>query len=524
METNLLIVADATVITCDPDNRSGRYSLLLQDGVITEIAGEAEPLWRRNPSATVVDAARKLVLPGFVNAHTHSEGILLREFTDGIPYARWDHAAGLREAVGLLCSAAWGEEVRALYLAAMAAHLQAGTTAIGEFPLAMGSAGVQLMLEAARRSGLRCVPALRTWEQIDEARGLTAQGQGCVIDVGTEEDLTVYSLERYVGAARDLGQPLMVHLAEVRERVETLRKNFQKHLLPLLAGYDALHADTLLVHLNHCTDHDLRCARERGCILTLCVRSAARKQTGYPLLRHLAGEDVRLCLGTDWGSVDMLGEMQFLHDLPLFVGGVPSYTPLEILRMATINGAHALGIAHETGSIELGKRADLVMFSLDHLHAPVPPPTARAEDLAALLLRRFSSADLTDVVVGGQPVLVNRHVEHVDEHDLAERLRGVWDRLQGVKPSLGDVRGVSSTDMPRGRIIPLVPRDRDFDAGEDPLDGARTARPEPPATHPVTNRTANLKPPPPRPAGERSGLTPELPSDVRRVFGEDDDS
>ena len=154
METNLLILADGTIITCDPENRAGRCSLLLQDGLITEIAEDSQSLWKRYPSATVVDAAQKLVLPGFVNTHTHSEGLLLREFTEGVPYSRWGHITGLRDAESLLCSPEWHDEVRALTLSAMATHLQAGTTAVCEFPLPLGGAGVRTMLEAAGRIGM----------------------------------------------------------------------------------------------------------------------------------------------------------------------------------------------------------------------------------------------------------------------------------------------------------------------------------------------------------------------------------
>jgi len=468
----------------------------------------------------VMNASGMLIIPGFVNAHVHSASLVLREVTVGVPLSGWKASARLREAVSRLLSPASSNDVMTIIRAATAAHVKSGTTAVAEMPVELEADVYRRFIAVLAESGFRSLSIVRTWDQLHAARELAAEGHAFAMDLGTEEDFTVYSLESRIHAAQEAGIPLFAHVGEMRESVEMVRRNFQKPLFHLLRDFGALHTDTLCAHMNHCTDADARVAREAGCTLTVCIGSAMAKQTGYPFLRALMSHDVRLAIGTDWGAFDVLAEVRLLAQLPSFMHGIPEFTAVELLRMATINGAETLGIGTETGSIEPGKRADLVLLKLDDIRIPPVSSPPSAENLAALLFRSAQPPAVSEVLVHGEFEVHNGVLVRQDEHALLadlHRLRQRWGiDAAGSAPSSGSEESQAAL-LARSNVLQLLPREPDV---------PQNASAAPSQSLPVQpqERTANLSTPKRRISPKRPAIHPELPKDVRRVFGEDDES
>lgn len=520
MEENVLIIADGNVLTCDPDNRAGSFTLVVRSGRIVEIGEDSAAIRSRYPGAAVMDASGMLIIPGLVNAHVHSASHLLREATAGVPLSGWKAHAGLREALSRLQSPVASNDVMTVARGAAAAHLKSGTTAVAEMPLEFEADVFRRAVAVLADSGLRSVTVVRTWDQLNAARELSAGGHAFAMDLGAEEDLTVYSLESRIHAAREAGMPPLAHVGETRDGVEMVRRNFQKPLLHLLRDFGALHPDTMCAHLNYCTEPDAQAAREAGCTVTVCVSSAMSKQTGYPFLRTFVSHDLRLAIGTDWGAFDVLAEARLLAHLPAFIHGIREFTSLELLRMATINGAETLGIGTETGSIEVGKSADLVVLRLDDIRIPALPSGAPAESLAALLVLAPHPPAISDVLVRGVFEVHNGALVRHDEGALLadlRRLRERWGMEAPAPTSLPDTDGGQASSAARAKVLQLVPREPDV-----PSDAAPSS-PHPASPHPQ-ERTANLSAPKRRVSPKRPAIHPELPKDVRRVFGEDDES
>lgn len=505
------IIANGFVLTCDPLNRAGRLSLLLRNGRIHEIARNADAFLTLHPDATVIDASQKLIVPGLVNAHAHAESLLLRERTRGRHAGLWKRDARLQEAAARLMVPESLDDLRMLYLYAYFSHLKGGTTLVGEFPPAVGDRGLVQILQAIDRTDIRAVVALQNWDQIQQARDLGATRPPLMISLGREEDYTVYSFEHLLRAAGELRVPVLAHAAEQREDMETVRKNFQKGFMAVLRDFGALRQNTLLVHLNHIPDDDVGFIDEAEAPVVICPRSAMMKQTGYPALRALLSARKRPCLGTDWGDVDMIAEMQFLHRLPLLLPGIPRIPPVEIVKMATIHGATALGLGDETGSIETGKEADLTFFTLHTLRAPLPRDTAGAQELSDLLLEALSSRDISDVMVGGEFYVARGQTLTVTEEDVAAGFRAMRERwFPAAIPS------PSPEELQRAKPAPLA-----VDAAGGSAAGFEQGLP---AIEQPTAAAPPSPPPPPRPAREvRTTALPELSKDVRKVFGDDEE-
>ncbi|HTY58876.1 MAG TPA: amidohydrolase family protein [Bacteroidota bacterium] len=457
------------------------------------------------PGAAVVDARSRIVLPGFVNAHFHGESVLLRAITRRSPYAAWKSLTGLREAEGRLLDPSSAQDVATLYRIAGYLHTRSGTTTVAEYPSPYAPRVLEAAAENFALAGLRSVFALRTWEQTEFFRNAPAGSPRHALSLGAEDDYTVYSLESLVRASAGTQFPLVAHLGETRADVDALRTRFKKSPLRILKDAGALTPATHLIHCNHVPDRDLDIIREIGSPVTLCVRSTVAKQTGYPLLRALASRDVMACLGTDWGETDLLGEIRVLRNLRKYVPGTPSFTPLELIRMATINGAHALGVSSHTGSLEVGKHADLVMIPSDDIRFPPLGAHPTAEQTAEIVTDYCDTGMISDVMVEGTFRVRDSADQRTDGAEVLRDFRILQDVFlpppARAQEGIG-AAGVPFLQPPAGEKAPLLGHD---ESGE----GA------------PRESGANIRPPGP-PADDTLQKFPVITKKIGKIFGEND--
>jgi 5-methylthioadenosine/S-adenosylhomocysteine deaminase len=450
------IIANALVITCDQQNRGGRYSLLVRDGRIAEIAESPDILSALHPQASVVDATNKLVIPGFVNAHFHTESILLQPRTDTLHFSLWHSDRQIQESTAALRQEENIDDLRNVYLMSYFRHLKSGTTCVGEFGPPVHGDSFASVLQCIERTEVKSVISLQTWDQIARAATITGGHHRFLVNIGREEDFTVYSFENQLRAAREANVPLLAHLGEQRSDAENVKKTFQKNILSVVHDFTAIRPDTVFVHLNHMTREEIALLSMADASAVICARSAAYKRTGYPALRFLAQERIRLAVGTDWARTDMLEELKFLHQLHLLIAGIPRFTPLQLVRMGTINGAHTLGLASEIGSIEPGKKADLTFFSLDDMRLPVIPDNPGTEELAELLVHHLSTRDVTEVMVDGEFYISNGTVMTLAEEEIVSRFRSTVEKITGGKERERPELPSSDLDATQPRIAPKI--------------------------------------------------------------------
>lgn len=526
MAENPVIIANGYVLCCDPTNRRGRFHLLVHDGRIQEIGGTLDLLTAQHPSAPVVDATDRVILPGFVNAHYHPHSFLFHEVTAGRPFSSWKNDRSLRDRVQSFLEPAHADQLGIIVRAALLANVKSGTTCIGELPPPVEARGFDLLLAAADTVGIRTVMMLQNWSQIARAREEKGSHHRFMISLGREEDYTVYSFENYVRSAKELGCSLVAHAGELRQNVDLVRKNFLKSLCTLFRDFGALQQSTLLIHMNHAGKEDAVLLAESGSTVALCIASAARKQSGYPFLRALAERPTRLCLGTDWGSVDMFAEMRFLLALPKLFAGMPVFSALDVLRMATIDGAVALGLGEEIGSIEVGKRADLTFFALDDVRCMPPCDGWNADQYAELILGALSSRDVVNVMVEGRFVVRDGRAALVNEEETIAEFRKVREVvLTGEERQEEQRHMVGSLGSPvvRPKTYAFATGDRVLNPeSEDFVEGIAFVKKPVPKTHIEEEQTKSSESSQhsaiPQPTGK-----PELSKNVKKVFGEDDD-
>lgn len=514
--TGTTIIANGTVLTCDAANRSGHLHIAIDKDRFVALSENLDSLLKEYPGATVVDATNMLIVPGFINAHYHGESFLLRHLTAGMHYALWDGDMHLAQARDRLHHSSGYDDVRRLYRASSVAHLLSGCVCVGEFPPLLDEGGFTHMMHGIRTTPLKSVMTLQNWDQVGWVRSAREKLLHGAVNIGEENDLTVYSLEKVVQAARELKLPIMAHLGERREGLDIIRKNFQKDALSVLRSFNAFRHDTVLVHANYCSEDDVMKVKDAGGTAVVCARSTAAKQTGYPSLRHFAKRHVRIALGTDWGHIDMMDEMRFMNQLPLVVPGLRMFSALEILRMGTINSAVALGITDDHGSIEAGKYADAVMFEMDGLRTPMYPGAA-AEALAGAVVNHFTTGDISALLVNGAFVIKEGRLSVEIAQHVTEDFMTTYNRFfpQGVP--------TRTTEYPHEETKNVIPFSTDPRAIQDEREGFEEGFTIVRRKGTIVEFDDTTPASPIRPTPQRGPVKPELPGNVRRVFGEDDD-
>lgn len=429
--SKLLIENIDYVVTIDDSASVLRnVSILIEDGVITAI-GDVDPA--KSEGAERLDGRRKLLLPGFINLHTHTPMTLLR---------------GLSEDVDLqgFLKRVWAAEGAAMdpqttYLGAQLGaleSLQAGSTT----QLDMYFHHVDTH-RGATSVGTRHLggptffdfpgPDNRTWEQrmayLDtwqqEIKEIGGPAVPSVVAPHGTYTVSEQHLADIVSVIKNWDNPLLtIHMSENVAENEDVIGRFGKTPTELLASAGGLDGAFPVVygHGVHLTESDRAIVRKANAAVAHCPGSNLKLASGALNWKLWHNDGVRVGIGTDGCSssndLDMWQAIRLTGLLARLTSGEPDTTPaIEVLRGATIEGARALGMGDLIGSVEVGKRADLQLINLDAAHlTPV-------HDVHALLVYAAGRGDVNDVIVDGELVLKNRKSTRIDEAELLHKSR-----------------------------------------------------------------------------------------------------
>jgi len=414
-----LVLSGGSVLTLDAQNRILlRADVRVRGSDIVEVAAAAEC----DPADEVIDCRDCLVMPGLVNLHTHVCAILFRGLAEDRPRSFWS------EFYAIPGAARYGTDDLAA-AAAVACHelLLNGVTCIADRYAHMDRIG-----EAIEASGIRAVlgptvsdsdgPAdWRTWEAVLERWG-TAPERRVHAGLAPHAPNTCSDelLRKCAREAERLGCRVFLHLAQSETEIAQLRaRGYEGALAPLVAnGLAAPHV--VAAHCIYLSESEIAAWPQHGIAIAHCPASNIKIE-GRTLALHRFVGKAAVGLGTDWAvsdnAMDLLAECRLAALVGKLKADDPAALPVEtMLRMATSEGARALGMSHLIGSVEPGKRADLVVFDLTRLQANP------RHDLAANLLYSMGTGCVRDVLVDGEVLVRNGRLTRADEAELARRL------------------------------------------------------------------------------------------------------
>ncbi|MBI1734601.1 MAG: amidohydrolase [Candidatus Rokubacteria bacterium] len=441
----MLLVRGALVVTMDPGRTIMRNGAVLVDGDRIRAVGPAAELARHAGITRVIGDDRGLVMPGLVNAHNHCFQTLYRGLGDGHALAEWSARTVYPLSRGLTRT----EAAAGAALACLEMALGGTTSFVDSHYIHVDPMTFDGVAEAVVASGLRALlgraavdgpavpepfreePALaerRAEHAIERWHGAAGGRVRVRPEALSERTASPAMVKAMAAVGRRTGTGFNMHLAESRQGVQHVRETHGVSSARLLERLDALGPDVLLAHGVWLDDGDIALlARSRTAVSHNPV-SNQYLAVGVAPVPALLANGVAVGLGTDGAvsndNLDMFAVMKACGLLQKVTTGNAAAVPAErIVAMATIDAARATGLGDEIGSLEPGKKADVIALSTDR---PDMTPLHRAYES---LVYAASPAAVDTVIVDGRIVVHEGRIQTLDDRSVLAEARAAAQRL-----------------------------------------------------------------------------------------------
>lgn len=440
-----MLFTNATIITMNPQRDIiSNGAIAVQENRIVAI-DKTPVLLEQYRDDEIIDVAGKLIIPGLIDTHVHLAQALIRGCADDMALIQW-----LCERVWVLQGNYTHDDGYVSARLCIAEMLKSGTTTFLESMLAHRY-GFDGIAQAVSESGIRACLAgivmdIGTYATQDEnsmhpglieSRATSLLGvldmhskwQGAANDRihvwfgprtpgGVSSEL--YREMSELAHQRDMG--ITMHLAEVEADKTFLNEKYGLSPVLYADSVGLLGPKSVMVHMVWLNDEDIDRLVSTKTTVSHNPSSNSKLASGVCKVPQMLAKGVNVALGCDGGpsnnDYDMIREMKLAAIIHKAVTHDPLIVPAEsVLEMATINGARSLGLEHEIGSLEVGKKADLVVIDLDRLHTtPSPNPVST-------LVYAATGGEVDTVVVDGKIVVRERQLLSMDEEEIKREAR-----------------------------------------------------------------------------------------------------
>lgn len=408
------------------------HSLVIDGGLVRDLLPSAAAR-ERYQAKHRVRLPHHLVMPGLVNAHTHSPMTLFRGLADDLPLMDW-----LNQHVWP-AETRWVSEtfVRDGSRLAIAEMLRGGTTCFNDmyfFPETTARIASDLGMRAVVGLILVDLPTVYAKdadEYLDKAIQVHDQVRhdplvSTMFAPHAPYSVADQALRKVAVLAEELDIPVHMHVHETADEVAGSLAQHGRRPLQRLDDLGLLSPRMTAVHMTQLDANEIRRAADCGISVVHCPESNMKLASGICPVQALADAGINVALGTDGAAsnndLNMIGEMRSAALLgKIGHGEASAVSAWQVLEMATINGARALGLDHRIGSLETGKAADLAAVDLHHLETqPVYNPVSQ-------LVYAAGRHQVSDVWVQGRHLVRDGQPVGIDMPDLMSRTQD-WQR------------------------------------------------------------------------------------------------
>lgn len=432
-----LIVQGGIVVTMAEGQSPIREGCIrIREGRILSVGAEASP-GPVQDAVDILDARDGLVLPGLVNAHCHTAMTLFRGFADDLPLQEWlfEHIFPAEARFLNPETVYWGTLLGCLEMMA------SGTTCFMD-----GYFFQEAAVEAVDQAGLRALlaqgiidfpaPGVERPEEnlavgrafLERAFGVSERitpGLFCHSPVTCSEK----TFQEAAALSRGFGVPLQTHLSETRQEVDDILARTGMRPAFYLDAIGVLSEDLVAAHAVHVSPDEIALLAERGVRAVHVPESNMKLASGNAPVQDMLDAGLCIGLGTDGcasnNDLDLFREMDVAAKLAKAATGSPeSLDAQTALSMATRGGAGVLGMAEEIGTLEAGKRADLIVLDLNHPHLqPLYNPWSTVVYSAC-------GADVRHSVVNGRVLMKDRQFQTLDAEEVMARVSEISRAVQ----------------------------------------------------------------------------------------------
>lgn len=424
-----ILIKNGILVTMNPQREMFRGSLYIEDGLIREVGSD------RESADQVIDADGKLVLPGFVQTHVHLCQALFRGLADDVDVVDW-----LKGRLWPLESAHDDDSISASAYLGMAEMIAGGTTTVLSMETSLHTDAV---FSAIKDVGMRTftgnammdvvepgteMRGLNTEESFQESKHLFETWHGAAngrihfaIMPRGARNCSPELVERSRKFAADNGLLIHTHVSENGPLSARLKKETGLTDMELLEQQQIACERLVIAHGVWLSERDMEIIRTRNVKIAHCPSANLKLASGFARVPEMQVTGITIGLGADGApcnnNLDMMTEMRLASLIHKPRCGPTSMDAYHILEMATIEGARCLGIADQVGSLEVGKRADVILLNHDGLHCT--PMTG--VPMSSKIVYSLGRSDVDTTIIDGEILYQNKQFTRLNEKAVIDR-------------------------------------------------------------------------------------------------------
>lgn len=432
-----ILIKRGTIVTMDGENSIVRGDLLIRNGRIEDIRDRIDA-----DASAVIDASGCAVLPGFVQTHLHLCQTLFRGAADDLSLIDW-----LKKRVWPMEAAHTAASIRASARLGIAELIKGGTTCA----LTMETVRhTEEVLRVVEESGFRAtvgkcmmdkgdgVPGglyEKTGDSIQESVELIEKWHGrangrvrCCFAPRFAISCTTELLREVSALSRKHQVMIHTHAAENKNECEIVEGETGRRNVSYLDSLGISGAHVVLAHCVHLDDQEMETLARTKTNVAHCPSSNLKLGSGVARIAEMLSSGISVSLGADGAAcnnrLDMFTEMRTAALLQKAFHGPEALPAARTLRMATIDGARALGLENEIGSLEEGKRADVIVVDLNQPHS-----SPQRDDVVSSLVYSAVASDVRTTIIDGQVVMRDGELLTMDENVVIDEANREADAL-----------------------------------------------------------------------------------------------
>lgn len=402
-----------------------KKDILIEENIISKIEDKIE-----SEADKVIEAKDMIVMPGLVNTHTHLAMSIFRGYKNDVKLVDW-----LQNAIFPVEERLKPDDIYWNSFLSCIEMIKSGTTTFNDMYFRMDKT-----IEAAEQSGLRGVIAWcvtddsikdkleRTREYYNKYCNKSESKIKIYVSAHAPYTCNPETLKRCVDLAKELNTGIHVHLPETLKEHEIIEERYEQTGIEYLKDSDVFDVPVVLVNGTYINDSDIEILKNINGGISHNPRSNCKFSSNICNITKLHDANINVGIGTDGiesaSTMDMFEEMKVAAYLQkINTQEEKKISAYEILKMATIEGAKVLGMDKEIGTLEVGKKADIICINRNKTHL------YPENDICSNLVYSANGADVDTVIVDGRVIMQNRKLIEINEKEVKKNVAKIVKRL-----------------------------------------------------------------------------------------------
>ncbi len=411
---------------------------LIENGALTISGNKIQGIFTSDELPSNIKAQRtihadgKVIIPGLINAHSHIAMTLFRGLVEDLVLQKW-----LEQVWKYEFSVLDEKNVRAGSELAFVEMIRGGVTCVHDMYW-----HYMTVIDLAEEIGFNLIsgPPITALgdpdfdEMIGTARSVLEQIKDyhfvhSIVQAQSTYTTTPEMMHKVYEFKGKYGVPFTTHASENQTEIEVVGEQFGKTPIEVLESYKLLDSGTILAHCVKLKEYEIAMLSESGTNVVHCPESNLKLGSGIAPIADMIEAGVNVCIGTDGATsnndLDLLGEVRTATLLQKGRNENPELlTTMQAMEMATINGAKAYGLSEMLGSLEPGKRADVVIIDFDKSHL------TPCHDVYAHLVYSVNKADVDTVLIDGVIHMQDGELTQLDEEAIKAEVRAIAGKFE----------------------------------------------------------------------------------------------